>query len=57
MQIDDVQNRFLPDSPRWMLRHGRIEEARQILIEGGNKNKRRVPINLEEMLKSEYNTG
>lgn len=40
-----------------MLKHGRIDEARQILIDGGTKNKRRVPLNLEEMLKSEYNTG
>lgn len=50
-------NRYLPDSPRWMLHHNRIEEARQILIDGGNKNKRRVPINLEELLRSEFNTG
>ncbi|XP_031635382.1 organic cation transporter-like protein isoform X2 [Contarinia nasturtii] len=49
--------KYLPDSPRWMLRKNRIDEARQILIEGGNKNKRRVPINLEELLKSEFNTG
>lgn len=49
--------RYLPDSPRWLLRHGRIEETRQILIEGGNKNKRRIPINLEDLLKSDFNTG
>lgn len=50
-------NRYLPNSPRWLLRHGRIDEARKILIEGGTKNKRRVPINLEELLKIEYNSG
>lgn len=50
-------NRYLPDSPRWLCAKGRIEEARQILIDGGNKNKRRVPINLEDLLKSDYNTG
>lgn len=49
--------RYLPDSPRWMLRNNRIEEARQILIDGGNKNKRRIPINLEELLMSDFNTG
>ncbi|XP_055297446.1 organic cation transporter protein-like [Sitodiplosis mosellana] len=49
--------KHLPDSPRWMLRHGHIDEARQILTEGGNKNKRRVPINLEELLKTDYNSG
>lgn len=50
-------DRYLPDSPRWMLKHGHIEEARRILVEGANKNKRRLPINLEEMLQSEFNTG
>lgn len=50
-------NRYLPDSPRWMLKHGHIEEARRILIEGATKNKRRIPLNLEEMLQSEHNTG
>lgn len=57
MKQNHVLNRHLPDSPRWLLRHGRIDEARQILIEGGTKNKRRVPINLEELLKTEYNSG
>lgn len=50
-------NRYLPDSPRWMLRKGRIEEAKQILIEGATKNKRRVSINIDDVLQSEYNTG
>lgn len=49
--------RYLPDSPRWLLKNGRIDEARQILIDGGTKNKRRIPINLEELLKSEYDSG
>lgn len=56
-KMEFSMNRYLPDSPRWMLRQGRIEEARQILIEGGTKNKRRVPLNLESLLETEYNSG
>lgn len=49
--------RYLPDSPRWMLSHGRIDKTVTILNAGGKKNKRHVPTNLEDLLKSEYNTG
>lgn len=49
--------RYLPDSPRWLLRNGHIEQAKEILIDGATKNKRRIPINLEELLKEEFNSG
>lgn len=40
-----------------MLRQGRIDEAKQILTEGGTKNKRRVPNNLETILQTEFESG
>lgn len=49
--------RHLPDSPRWMLRNGRIHEAMEILRVGGAKNKRKVPDNLENLLKQEIDSG
>lgn len=49
--------RFLPDSPRWLLRCGRIESTMKILIEGGTKNKRSIPYNLEKLLKQEIESG
>lgn len=49
--------RHLPDSPRWMLRNGRIPEAMEILIAGGTKNKRVIPDNLENLLKQEIDSG
>lgn len=52
-----MNSRYLPDSPRWLLRNDRIEETKTILIDGATKNKRRIPINLEDLLKAEYNTG
>lgn len=49
--------RYLPDSPRWLLRNGQIKEAKEILVEGATTNKRRVPLFLEDLLKEEYNSG
>lgn len=49
--------RYLPDSPRWMLRFGRIEEAKNILIAGGTKNKRKIPEDLKNLLKQEVDSG
>lgn len=55
--FENAMFRYLPDSPRWMLSHGRVDKTKTILTAGGNKNKRHVPANLEDLLKSEYNTG
>lgn len=40
-----------------MLRNGRVKEAMAILIEGGNKNKRTIPDNLENLLRQEIDSG
>lgn len=48
---------YLPDSPRWMLRMGRVKEAKKILEEGGTKNKRPIPVNLENLLQQEIDSG
>lgn len=48
---------MLPDSPRWMLRFNRIDEAKDILIEAGTKNKRPIPDNLDVLLKDFVDSG
>lgn len=40
-----------------MLRNGRIREAMEILVAGGTKNKRKVPDNLENLLRQEIDSG
>lgn len=44
---------WIPDSPRWLLKHGRIDEARMVLIDAAHMNNRKfmVPINLNDRLK------
>lgn len=46
-------SRWLPDSPRWLLRHGYLEEAKQIIIEGGLKNKKEIPQDIDNLLKQQ----
>lgn len=43
---------WVPDAPRWMLRHGRTFEARQVLVSAATTNNRKyvVPIDLDEKL-------
>ncbi|XP_037040810.1 solute carrier family 22 member 8-like isoform X1 [Bradysia coprophila] len=46
---------WIPNSPRWLIEHGRIEEAKQILIESAQYNERMhlVPGNLDELLRQQ----
>lgn len=46
-------HRWIPDSPRWLIRHGKITEAREVLIQSAKVNEREhcVPNDLEHQLK------
>lgn len=51
-------SRWIPDSPRWLVANGRVDEARDILIESAiiNDRKHILPPNLEYLLRQEaYN--
>lgn len=41
---------MIPDSPRWYLRKGQIQEAKEIILEGARINKCTVPENVEALL-------
>lgn len=49
---DFFYQRWIPNSPRWLIEHGRIEEAKEILIESAKYNERMdlLPRNLDELL-------
>lgn len=44
--------RWIPDSPRWLLAHNRIPEAKDILIESAEMNQRKhlIPNDFEKLL-------
>lgn len=42
--------RIIPDSPRWYLRKGQIQEAKDIILEGARINKLSVPENVDSLL-------
>lgn len=50
-----VSFRWIPNSPRWLIARGRIEEARDILIESAIVNDRKhvLPANLEYLLRQQ----
>lgn len=51
-------NRWIPNSPRWLIAHGRVDEARDIVIESAiiNDRKHLLPPNLEYLLRQQaYN--
>lgn len=44
--------RWIPDSPRWLLAHNRIPEAKEILVESAEMNQRKhlIPNDFEKLL-------
>lgn len=42
--------RWLPDSPRWLMRHGKLDETKAILLKGASKNKRQIPSDIDRLL-------
>jgi len=45
----------VPNSPRWLIEHGRIEEAKEVLIQSAQYNERMhlVASNLDELLRQQ----
>lgn len=52
---DSFVRRWIPNSPRWLIEHDRIEEAKEILIESAQYNRRThlLPSNLFELLEQQ----
>lgn len=44
--------RMIPDSPRWFIRQGNVEMAKEIVLEGARVNKITVPENLDRLLQA-----
>lgn len=56
VKIDScVTHRWIPNSPRWLLEHNRVDEATAIVIESAEMNKREhlLPANLKGLLQNQ----
>lgn len=40
----------IPDSPRWFVRQGKLEQAKEIILEGARVNKIKVPDDVDHLL-------
>jgi len=43
--------RFVPESPRWLLAMGRVEETMEVLEKASKINKHPLPANMDKILK------
>ncbi|XP_030374193.1 solute carrier family 22 member 3 [Scaptodrosophila lebanonensis] len=43
-------HRWIADSPRWLLRHQKTEQALQLLLESATYNNRKIPLTLDDEL-------
>lgn len=43
--------RFVPESPRWLLAMGRVEETMEVLQKASKINKHPLPVNMDKILK------
>ncbi|KXJ73640.1 hypothetical protein RP20_CCG015359 [Aedes albopictus] len=49
-----ILHKWIPDSPRWLLKHGRVREAKELLLEAArtNGNEDNIPSDFDHQLKS-----
>lgn len=57
-QLIKIKNRFriLPESPRWLLTMGKIDQVMEVLKEAARINKRPLPPNMDKVLKQVIDT-
>ncbi|XP_037807316.1 solute carrier family 22 member 3 [Lucilia sericata] len=48
-------HRWISDSPRWLLKHNKIEQTLKLLLESAAFNNREIPLNLESQLQTYAN--
>lgn len=52
LDTDRILHRLIPDSPRWMIGHGRLDKARTILTKAARTNNRTVPQDLDAQIET-----